>query len=124
MAARAASPSITSPTVQQQQQQQQGLPPQRRLSSRRGSMAAVDPWGKHYDEQYSKINPAVAHLGLPSSGYPAPTLLLRKTPMAIRHRPVHMVAQGRSAIDPTSADLPGAPTLALMARVANASARV
>ncbi|CEL63252.1 hypothetical protein RSOLAG1IB_05295 [Rhizoctonia solani AG-1 IB] len=51
MAARAASPSITSPTVQQQQQQQQGLPPQRRLSSRRGSMAAVDPWGKHYDEQ-------------------------------------------------------------------------
>ncbi|GAB1522402.1 hypothetical protein RhiTH_005518 [Rhizoctonia solani] len=48
MAARAGSPSITSPPAQQQQQ---GLPPQRRLSSRRGSMAAVDPWGKHYDEE-------------------------------------------------------------------------
>ncbi|CUA71075.1 COPII coat assembly protein sec16 [Rhizoctonia solani] len=48
IAARAASPSITSP---QPQQQQQGLPPQRRLSSRRGSMAAVDPWGKHYNEE-------------------------------------------------------------------------
>ncbi|CAE6470925.1 unnamed protein product [Rhizoctonia solani] len=50
MAARAGagSPSLTSPPPQQQQQ---GLPPQRRLSSRRGSMAAVDPWGKHYNEQ-------------------------------------------------------------------------
>ncbi|KAG8730037.1 hypothetical protein FRC11_007512 [Ceratobasidium sp. 423] len=48
MAARAASPSLTSPPPQQQQQ---GLPPQRRLSSRRGSMAAVDPWGKHYNEK-------------------------------------------------------------------------
>ncbi|KAB5591413.1 hypothetical protein CTheo_5130 [Ceratobasidium theobromae] len=27
-----------------------GLPPQGRLSSRRGSMAAVDPWGQHYAE--------------------------------------------------------------------------
>ncbi|KAH7345595.1 hypothetical protein B0J17DRAFT_43975 [Rhizoctonia solani] len=50
MAARSGSPSLTSPPPQQQQQQ--GLPPQRRLSSRRGSMAAVDPWGKHYDEQH------------------------------------------------------------------------
>ncbi|CAE7065131.1 unnamed protein product [Rhizoctonia solani] len=48
IAARAASPSLTSPP---HQQNQQGLPPQRRLSSRRGSMAAVDPWGKHYNEQ-------------------------------------------------------------------------
>ncbi|KEP51901.1 hypothetical protein V565_053800 [Rhizoctonia solani 123E] len=48
IAARAASPLLTSPPPQQQQQ---GLPPQRRLSSRRGSMAAVDPWGKHYNEE-------------------------------------------------------------------------
>ncbi|KAJ1302009.1 hypothetical protein OPQ81_000844 [Rhizoctonia solani] len=48
IAARAGSPSLTSPPAQQQQQ---GLPPQRRLSSRRGSMAAVDPWGKHYNER-------------------------------------------------------------------------
>lgn len=47
MAARAGSPSLTSPPPQPQQQ---GLPPHRRLSSRRGSMAAVDPWGKHYEE--------------------------------------------------------------------------
>ncbi|KAG8777213.1 hypothetical protein FRC12_000493 [Ceratobasidium sp. 428] len=45
MAARAGSPAhAASPPPQQ------GLPPHRRLSSRRGSMAAVDPWGKHYAE--------------------------------------------------------------------------
>ncbi|KAG9120121.1 hypothetical protein FRC07_004528 [Ceratobasidium sp. 392] len=63
MAARAGSPAhAASPPPQQ------GLPPHRRLSSRRGSMAAVDPWGKHYAEASPTPNSPHTHDSAPRTG--------------------------------------------------------
>src|SRR4051794_18433260 len=72
--------SLTHPTASPPpQQNQQGLPPQRRLSSRRGSMAAVDPWGKHYKE----VSPTLGHVcHFPASSRQHRTPLPARVPLA------------------------------------------